>query len=63
MPQIYADPLQPYPIEVLGAQILVDSPLKGAHQHRNIALAIASAVELAQNHSFPIIPQPPSSEA
>jgi dihydrofolate synthase/folylpolyglutamate synthase len=55
-PQIYADPVHPYPIEVLGAQIPVDSPLKGAHQHRNLALAIASAVELAQNHSFPIIP-------
>jgi dihydrofolate synthase/folylpolyglutamate synthase len=55
-PQIHADPIHPYPIEVLGTQILVDSPLKGAHQHRNLALAIASAVELAQNHSFPIIP-------
>jgi len=53
-PQINADPIHPYPIEVLGAQIRVDSPLKGAHQHRNLALAIASAVELAQNHSFPI---------
>jgi dihydrofolate synthase/folylpolyglutamate synthase len=45
-----------YTIEVMGSQILVDSPLQGAHQHRNIALAIASAVELAQKHQFPINP-------
>ena len=57
MPQINADPNQPYAIEVLGKQILVDSPLKGAHQHRNLALAIASAVELAQNHSFSVTPE------
>ncbi len=37
---------EPYPIEVLGGEILVDSPLKGAHQHRNLALAIAAAAEL-----------------
>jgi len=36
----------PYPITVLGQQILIDSPLKGAHQHRNIALAIAASIEL-----------------
>jgi dihydrofolate synthase/folylpolyglutamate synthase len=61
MPQINADPNQPYAIETMGRQILVDSPLKGAHQHRNLALAIASAVELAQNshlpHPFPITPE------
>ena len=37
-----------YTVEALGAQIEVDSPLKGAHQHRNLALAIAAAVELAE---------------
>jgi dihydrofolate synthase/folylpolyglutamate synthase len=46
-----------YPIEVLGAQISVDPPLAGAHQHRNIALAIAAAVELARTHGFPITAQ------
>jgi dihydrofolate synthase/folylpolyglutamate synthase len=46
----------PYPVEALGASILVDSPLTGAHQHRNLALAIAAAVELATIHGFPITP-------
>ena len=45
-----------YSIEALGAQIDVDSPLIGAHQHRNLALAIAAAVELATHHGFPITP-------
>jgi dihydrofolate synthase / folylpolyglutamate synthase len=42
----------PYAIEVLGEAIEVDSPLKGVHQHRNIALAVAASVELAQRHGF-----------
>jgi dihydrofolate synthase / folylpolyglutamate synthase len=46
----------PYEIEVLGASVLVDSPLAGAHQHRNIALAVAAAAELAVRHGFPITP-------
>lgn len=45
-----------YPVEVLGAEIVVDSPLQGEHQHRNIALAITAAVELASHHRFPITP-------
>jgi dihydrofolate synthase / folylpolyglutamate synthase len=57
MPPIHTGSLQPYPLEVMGQTILVDSPLKGAHQHRNLALAIASAVELAQHHNFPITPK------
>jgi dihydrofolate synthase / folylpolyglutamate synthase len=40
-----------YPLTVLGEEIVVDSPLKGAHQQRNIALAIAAAVELSNNIS------------
>jgi dihydrofolate synthase / folylpolyglutamate synthase len=44
----------PYRLEVLGKEIEVDSPLHGAHQHRNLALAIAAAVELAISHGFPI---------
>jgi dihydrofolate synthase/folylpolyglutamate synthase len=45
-----------YSTQALGTQIEVDSPLKGAHQHRNVALAIAGAVELAEKHGFPITP-------
>jgi dihydrofolate synthase/folylpolyglutamate synthase len=56
MPQIGASPIAPYALGVLGQQIVVNSPLHGAHQHRNIALAIASAVELARHHNFPITP-------
>jgi dihydrofolate synthase/folylpolyglutamate synthase len=40
----------------MGATIRVDSPLAGAHQHRNVALAIAAAVELAGKHGFPVKP-------
>jgi dihydrofolate synthase / folylpolyglutamate synthase len=40
----------------LKTTIEVDSPLAGAHQQRNIALAIAAAVELAAHHGFPITP-------
>lgn len=35
-----------YPLTVLGEQITVRSPLLGRHQLRNVALAIAAAVEL-----------------
>jgi dihydrofolate synthase/folylpolyglutamate synthase len=35
-----------YPLEVMGTRIMVESPLVGRHQLRNIALAIAAAVEL-----------------
>lgn len=35
-----------YPLAVLGQTIQVDSPLAGDHQRRNLALAIAAAVEL-----------------
>jgi len=45
-----------YPIQALGAAIEVDSPLKGAHQHRNVALAVAAAVELAENHGLALTP-------
>ncbi|HEY2470828.1 MAG TPA: folylpolyglutamate synthase/dihydrofolate synthase family protein [Terracidiphilus sp.] len=43
-----------YSVEVLGHPIEIASPLNGAHQHRNVALAIAAAVELAISHGFPI---------
>jgi dihydrofolate synthase/folylpolyglutamate synthase len=34
--------------------VQIDSPLAGQHQQRNIALAIATAVELRTNHGFAI---------
>jgi len=39
---------QRYPLEVLGTIIGVDSPLIGRHQLRNVALAVAAAVELRE---------------
>jgi len=57
MPGSEAGAAGPYRVETLGATIEVDSPLTGAHQHRNAALAIAAAVELAEKHSFPISPE------
>jgi dihydrofolate synthase / folylpolyglutamate synthase len=37
-----------YPLQVLGEEILVETPLTGRHQLRNTALAIAAAVELRE---------------
>ena len=37
-----------YPLQVMGKQILVETPLVGRHQLRNVALAIAAAEELAK---------------
>ena len=37
-------------------EIEVDSPLPGEHQQRNIALALATAIELRDHHSFDIPP-------
>ena len=51
-----ADASGPYFVHALGSEILVDSPLAGAHQHRNLALAIAAATELAENHGLLITP-------
>jgi len=45
-----------YPLTVMGEDILVDSPLAGRHQLRNIALAIAAAEELAR-FGFNVTPQ------
>lgn len=41
-----------YPLMVLGEEITVSSPLAGAHQQRNVALAIATAVELCNYHDY-----------
>ncbi len=37
-----------YPLQVMGKQILVESPLMGRHQLRNVALAVAAAEELSK---------------
>ena len=42
-----------YPLQVLGKKILVESPLIGRHQLRNIALAISAAEELGRR-GFPV---------
>jgi dihydrofolate synthase/folylpolyglutamate synthase len=43
-----------YPLKVLGERIEAASPLAGVHQQRNIALAIATAAELSNSHSYNI---------
>ena len=43
-----------YSLSIEGRVIEVDSPLAGQHQQRNIALAIATAIELRTNHGFAI---------
>src|ERR1700722_15662948 len=43
-----------YPLSVMGELIGIDSPLAGVHQQRNLALAIATAVELRNNHGYNI---------
>ncbi|HXS12045.1 MAG TPA: folylpolyglutamate synthase/dihydrofolate synthase family protein [Acidobacteriaceae bacterium] len=43
-----------YSISIDGKIIKIDSPLAGQHQQRNIALAVAAAVELRSNHGFNI---------
>jgi dihydrofolate synthase/folylpolyglutamate synthase len=45
-----------YPLSVMEELIEIDSPLAGAHQQRNLALAIATAVELRNNHGYNIAP-------
>jgi dihydrofolate synthase / folylpolyglutamate synthase len=46
-------PVSRYPLQVLGKQILVETPLIGRHQLRNVALAIGAAEELSKRE-FPI---------
>ena len=45
-----------YPLAVMGEEIAVDSPLAGRHQLRNVALAVATAEELAQ-FGFKVTPK------
>jgi len=43
-------------IVLMGELIGIDSPLAGAHQQRNLALAIATPVELRNSHGYNITP-------
>jgi dihydrofolate synthase/folylpolyglutamate synthase len=45
-----------YPLQILGETVQIDSPLAGEHQRRNLALAIAAAVELRNHHGYKITP-------
>ena len=54
MPPIGVGGAEGYPVEVLGSEIELASPLIGMHQHRNVALAVAAAVELNRGHGFPV---------
>src|SRR5271156_536812 len=45
-----------YPLQVMGKQILVETPLVGRHQLRNIALAIATA-EVLSHQGFATTPE------
>jgi dihydrofolate synthase/folylpolyglutamate synthase len=56
MPAMETETAGPYCVQALGATIRVDSPLTGVHQQRNLALAIAAAVELACNQGFAVKP-------
>ncbi len=57
MPARGTDDSSGYALEVMGRQVQVASPLHGAHQQRNVALAIAAAVELAAEKGFAIPPE------
>ncbi|HEX3820777.1 MAG TPA: folylpolyglutamate synthase/dihydrofolate synthase family protein [Candidatus Sulfotelmatobacter sp.] len=46
-----------YPLEVMGRQIVVETPLAGRHQLRNVALAISTAVELEKKGLSGITPE------
>ena len=41
-----------YPLTVMGEEIVISSTLAGSHQQRNVALAIATAVELCNHHGY-----------
>jgi dihydrofolate synthase/folylpolyglutamate synthase len=44
--EINSQPFYRYPLQVMGTEILVETPLVGRHQLRNVALAVATAEEL-----------------
>jgi dihydrofolate synthase/folylpolyglutamate synthase len=51
--EVAQQPVARYPLAVMGKRILVETPLVGRHQLRNVALAIAAAEEL-HNQGFGI---------
>jgi dihydrofolate synthase / folylpolyglutamate synthase len=48
-------PVSRYPLQVMSQQIMVETPLLGRHQLRNVALAIAAGEELGRQ-GFPVTP-------
>jgi dihydrofolate synthase/folylpolyglutamate synthase len=54
---VASDQRQRYPLDVMGAQIMVESPLVGRHQLRNLALAVAAAAELRHQGEIRITPE------
>ncbi|MGB7149328.1 MAG: folylpolyglutamate synthase/dihydrofolate synthase family protein [Terriglobales bacterium] len=46
-----------YPLQVLGREIIVESPLVGRHQLRNLALAISAAAELHSQGFHQVTPE------
>ena len=54
--QLQGSPLgrNAYPVVMDGEVVQLDSPLAGQHQQRNLALAVAAAVELRTHHGFSI---------
>jgi dihydrofolate synthase / folylpolyglutamate synthase len=55
--QSAAPPRYRYPLEVLGSEVLIESPLVGRHQLRNLALAIAAAEQIGKKGLPGITPQ------
>lgn len=51
-----ARPISRYPMQFMGKEISVETPLVGRHQLRNIALALAAAEELSKQ-GFSLTPQ------
>jgi dihydrofolate synthase/folylpolyglutamate synthase len=52
MPAREAGAYGAYPVTLGGETILVNSPLEGRHQHRNLALAMAAALELRNRYGY-----------
>jgi dihydrofolate synthase/folylpolyglutamate synthase len=48
-----AVPVSRYPLQVMGREILVETPLIGRHQLRNVALAVAAGEQLGRQ-GFPV---------
>ncbi len=46
-----------YFVSFAGQELVIDSPLAGSHQQRNLALAITAARELRNNHGYNIGPE------